>query len=87
MRPGDPIVLDGPPEALPERAHTLGALDNRIGIYAGLEMLRRVAADPPAWDVALVVTVQEENNHGGARVTAQRLSPGRRDRHRGHLRR
>ena len=38
-------------------------------------MLRRVAADPPEWDVALVVTVQEENNHGGARVTAQRLSP------------
>ena len=75
VRPGDPVVLDGPPEALPNGRVLSGALDDRIGIYAGLEVLRRVAADPPEWDVALVVTVQEENNHGGARVTAQRLSP------------
>ena len=73
--PGDPIVLDAPPEALPNGRILSGALDNRIGVYAGLEILRRVAADPPGWDVALVVTVQEENNHGGARVTAQRLAP------------
>lgn len=76
VRPGDPVVLDGPPEALPNGRVLSGALDDRVGIYAGLEVLRRVAADPPEWDVALVVTVQEENNHGGARVTAQRLSPG-----------
>lgn len=75
VRPGDPVVLDGPPEALPNGRVLSGALDDRIGIYAGLEVLRRVAADPPEWDVALVVTVQEENNHGGARVTAQRLQP------------
>ena len=75
VRPGDPVVLDGPPEALPNGRVLSGALDDRVGIYAGLEVLRRVAADPPEWDVALVVTVQEENNHGGARVTAQRLSP------------
>jgi putative aminopeptidase FrvX len=75
VRPGDPIVLDAPPELLPNRRLLSGALDDRLGIYAGLEVLRRVAADPPEWDVALVVTVQEENNHGGARVTAQRLAP------------
>jgi endoglucanase len=75
VRPGDPIVLDGPPEMLPNGRILSGALDNRIGIYAGLEVLRRVAADPPEWDLALVVTVQEENNHSGAQVTAQRLSP------------
>ena len=75
VRPGDPVVLDGPPEALPNGRVLSGALDDRTGIYAGLEVLRRVAADPPAWDVALVVTVQEENNHGGAHVTAERLSP------------
>jgi putative aminopeptidase FrvX len=75
VRPGDPIVLDGPPEALPNGRVLSGALDNRIGIYAGLQILRHVAGDPPEWDVALVVTVQEENNHGGARVTAQRLAP------------
>ena len=73
VRPGDPVVLDGPPEALPNEGVLSGALDDRIGIYAGLDVLRRVAADPPEWDIALVVTVQEENNHGGARVTAQRL--------------
>ena len=87
VRPGDPVVLDGPPEALPNGRVLSGALDDRVGIYAGLEVLRRVAADPPEWDVALVVTVQEENNHGGARVTAQRLVARRRDRDRGHLRR
>jgi putative aminopeptidase FrvX len=75
VRPGDPIVLDGPPEALANGRVLSGALDNRVAIYAGLDVLRRVAADPPVWDVALVVTVQEENTHGGARVTAQRLSP------------
>ena len=75
VRPGDPIVLDGPPEALPNGRLLSGALDDRTGIYAGLEVLRRLAADPPEWDVALVVTVQEENNHGGAHVTAERLSP------------
>jgi endoglucanase len=75
VRPGDPIVLHGPPEALPNGRVLSGALDDRLGIYAGLDVLRRIAADPPEWDVALVVTVQEENNHGGARVTAQRLAP------------
>ncbi len=75
VRPGDPVVLDGPPELLPNGRVLSGALDDRVGIYAGLEVLRRVAANPPAWDVALVVTVQEENNHGGAHVTAERLQP------------
>ena len=75
VRPGDPVVLDGPPEALPNGRVLSGALDNRVGVYAGLEVLRRVAADPPEWDVALVVTVQEETSHAGARVTAQRLAP------------
>ena len=50
VRPGDPIVLDGPPEALPNGRVLSTALDDRVGIYAGLEILRRLAADPAAWD-------------------------------------
>ena len=75
VRPGDPVVLDGPPEALPNGRVLSGALDDRVGIYAGLEVLRRVAADPPEWDVALVVTVQEESDHGGARVDCAAARP------------
>ena len=76
MRPGDPVVLDGPPEELPNGRVLSGALDDRVGIYACLEVLRRVAADPPEWDVALVVSVQEESGTTAARADgAQRLRP------------
>jgi endoglucanase len=76
VRPGDPIVLHAPPEPLRNGRVLSGALDDRIGIYAGLELLRRVAAEPPDWDLALVVTGQEETGtHGGARVAAERLRP------------
>ena len=46
VRPGDPIVLDGPPEALPNGRVLSGALDDRTGIYAGLEVLRRRCRRP-----------------------------------------
>jgi endoglucanase len=49
VRPGDPIVLDGPPEPLASGRVLSAALDDRVGIWAGLELLRRVAADRPAW--------------------------------------
>ena len=76
VRPGDEVVLVGTPEELPNGRVLSGALDDRVGIFACLEALRRVAAAPPAWDVALVVSVQEETGtHGGARVVAERLAP------------
>ncbi len=75
VQPGDSVVLDAPPEAMPNGRVLSGALDDRVGIFAGLEVLRGVAADPPVWDVALVVSVQEETSHGGARVVAERLAP------------
>ena len=47
-----------------------------MGIFACLDVLRHIAADPPEWDVALVVSVQEETgSHAGARVAAERLAP------------
>ena len=76
VRPGDGVVLVGPPEALPNGRVLSGALDDRVGVFACLDALRRIAADPPDWDVAVVVSVQEETGtHGGARVVAQRLAP------------
>jgi endoglucanase len=51
------------------------ACDNRVSLWAGLEALRALAADPPAWDVALVASVQEERSHAGARTASHRLAP------------
>lgn len=76
VRPGDAVVLEGPPRPLPNGRVLSAALDDRVGIFAGLETLERIAADPPHWDVALVVSGQEETGtHGGARVAAERLAP------------
>jgi putative aminopeptidase FrvX len=74
--PGDWIVLHAPPEELPGGRVLSGALDDRLGIFVALQVLERLAASPPEWDVALVVTGQEETGtHGGARLAAQQLSP------------
>ena len=76
VRPGDPVVLDGAPELLPNGRLLSAALDDRVGIFSGLEILARIAAERPAWDVALVVSGQEETGtHGGARVAAERIAP------------
>jgi putative aminopeptidase FrvX len=76
VRPGDPIVLDGPPEELRNGRVLATALDDRAGIYACLEALRRLAVEPPGWDVALVVSTQEESgSYAGATTVAQRLHP------------
>jgi endoglucanase len=69
-------VLAGAPEPLPNGRILSAALDDRVGIFIGLEVLGRITAQRPAWDVALVVSGQEETGtHGGARVAAERISP------------
>jgi putative aminopeptidase FrvX len=74
--PGDWLVLHAPPEQLPNGRVLSGALDDRLGIFVALQVLARLAASPPEWDVALVVTGQEETGtHGGARLAAERLAP------------
>jgi putative aminopeptidase FrvX len=76
VRPGDPIVLDGAPEELRNGRILATALDDRAGVFACLEVLRRLAADPPVWDVAVVVSTQEESGpYAGARSAAERLRP------------
>jgi putative aminopeptidase FrvX len=73
---GDPIVLDGAPEELRNGRILATALDDRAGIYACLEALRRLAADPPAWGVAVVVSTQEESGlYAGATTVGERLRP------------
>ena len=77
IRPGDPIVLEGAPEPLRNGRILAAALDDRAGVFACLEALRRLAADPPAWDVAVVVSTQEESSgvYAGATAAAARLRP------------
>jgi endoglucanase len=76
VRVGDAAVLAAPPVALAGTRLTSGALDNRAAVYAALEALRRLAADPAAWDVALVASTQEEGpTEGGVRAVADRLRP------------
>jgi putative aminopeptidase FrvX len=76
VAPGDAAVLVGEPVELAGNRVGSAALDDRAGVYAALEGLRRLAADLPSWDVALVATVQEESgSHGGAAAAARRLAP------------
>lgn len=76
VRPGDAMILAGAPEPLPNGRVLSAALDDRVGVFAGLEALRHLATDRPGWDVSLVVSGQEETGtHGGARVVAERLRP------------
>ncbi len=75
VRPGDPAVLHGPPETLSNGRVLSGALDDRLGLWVAIETLRRLAASPPLWDVALVTTVQEETSEYGAAAPVESLAP------------
>jgi len=72
VEPGDSGVVSGDPVELAGGRVMSKSLDNRVGVYAGLETLRRLAADPPAFDVALVVTAREETGLGGGADVAAR---------------
>jgi endoglucanase len=74
--PGDAAVLVGEPVPLAGGRLVSAALDDRLGVYAALETLRRVAAEPAAWDVVLLASVQEEGGkHAGAAAATTRLRP------------
>lgn len=78
VRPGDAAVLVAPPRELAGGRVASGALDNRAGVFVALELLRRLAASPPAWDVAVVVSTQEESasrTGAAAAAVASRLRP------------
>ena len=72
VEPGDSIATKGDPAPLAGGRMMSKSLDNRVGVYVALETARRLAADPPGWDVALVVTGLEEGSlRGGASVAAR----------------
>jgi endoglucanase len=57
---GDPVVFDAPPVELAGGRIASCAFDNRLSVWIGLEVLRRLAAEPADCRVALVASVQEE---------------------------
>ena len=76
VRPGDSAVMGGDPLALVGGRIAATGLDDRAGIFAVVEALRRLAADPPPWDVVMVASTQEETGtHGGAMTAAHRIRP------------
>ncbi len=73
---GDPAVLGGAPEELPNGRFVSRSLDNRLGAFVALEAARRVAeAGGTAGDVVAVASVQEEVGVYGARAAAFTLEP------------
>jgi putative aminopeptidase FrvX len=76
VSPGDSGVWRGEPLELPNGRLVSRALDNRLGAYAALEVVRRVSeAGDAGVDVVAVASVQEETGHDGARAAAFRLEP------------
>jgi putative aminopeptidase FrvX len=78
VRVGDPGVVDTHLVELGNRMIASRAVDNRIGAYVVLEVLRTLSqGTPPAALVTAVATTQEEIGYsgGGARPSAYRLDP------------
>jgi endoglucanase len=76
VEPGDPMVLVAPPVELHGGRFASGALDNRLSVWAGLELLHRVSEEGARSRVALVATVHEEvAGTVSAAVPLRRLAP------------
>ncbi|HYH81666.1 MAG TPA: M42 family metallopeptidase [Longimicrobium sp.] len=77
IRVGDPGVVDCTLVELGDGLIASRAVDNRIGAFVVLEVLRALAADRPAAEVVAVATTQEEIGFhgGGARASAYALDP------------
>jgi putative aminopeptidase FrvX len=78
VRVGDPGVVDTRLIEMGNRLIASRAVDNRIGAFVVLEVLRELArGDAPAAHVTAVATTQEEIGYsgGGARPSAFRIDP------------
>lgn len=75
VRVGDVAVLGLDPIELPNRRLASRAIDNRVGAFIALDVLRRLQPDPPAADTHAVATVQEEIGMGGAATSGYGLAP------------
>jgi endoglucanase len=72
---GDPITFDQTISELGDGRITARGLDNRIGVWAAAEALRRVAENDPEATVCAVSTVQEEVGLKGAQMVGFDLAP------------
>ena len=75
VRVGDVAVLDLDPVELPNNRLAARAVDNRVGAFIALEVLRLLQPAPPAADVYAVASVQEEIGLTGAATSGFRLAP------------
>ena len=78
IRVGDPGVVDTQLVELGNRLIASRAVDNRVGAFVVLEVLRALSqGDRPVAEVTAVATTQEEIgfNGGGARPSAYRIDP------------
>lgn len=77
IRVGDPAVVDARLVELGNRLIASRSIDNRIGAFVVLEVLRELSERGAAAEVTAVATTQEEigYNGGGARVSATRIDP------------
>ena len=72
---GDPVVLEHAPlELLNDRLVARG-IDNRMGAFVALEVLRELSTDRPRADVYALAATQEEISFLGARTSAFALKP------------
>jgi putative aminopeptidase FrvX len=78
VRVGDPAVIDARLIELANGLIASRSIDNRIGAFVVLEVLRQLATGPaPGVSVTAVATVQEEIGYqgGGARTSAYSIDP------------
>jgi endoglucanase len=77
LRVGDPGVVDTPLVELRNGTIASRAVDNRIGAFVVLEVLRALSANRPRAEVVAVATSQEEIGYhgGGARASAFSIDP------------
>lgn len=73
--PGSAVTFAGEPRALLDGRFAGRSLDNRAGVAAAVECLRRLAGRPLAVDLYVVATVQEELGFRGASAVTYRLRP------------
>lgn len=72
---GSVAVIDSQPCDLPNNRIASRSIDNRIGAFIVLEVLRQLARQRPLASVAAVATTQEEIGSGGATVAAFHVDP------------
>lgn len=75
VRIGDDVIVGNGPTALQGSRVTSRALDDRVGAWAALEALRRVAAGNPRVRVVATGCVLEETLGDGARLVTDAVQP------------